>query len=309
MVSSRLYELLAESEAKPSGALQDLQAAVGAGTGVVDAIRGYQENKLGRTKLADIFGAQSDVATRFPNLRLKDLERKGLGDLLKLELENAPTDIVVPQFDPKTGQATGLANLGKQNKRTKVVQGPSINIWKGQELQQKRDEAYIAKLQKERDALAKQVGELTIDDVGIVAMPENQPRVDALRTRMDKLDRLILGGDDTGSTSPAQTPVPAATPSRPLEPVDLRKPKQSFSSPGFSDLSPTAPASAPAPVTMPAAQPAARPATRAKATAPMAQRAWEDIPADHKRESSKGKFFYDPDAKVWKNHDTGQVVK
>lgn len=116
MPSSRLFEMLAEAGAKPSGAFQDASAAMDAvNQGASSALK-YQKDKRLDTKLADLLGDSS-----YGDMRLRDVSDKssGLLELFKLKAENAPVDVNTTDYSDPSNPA--IKKIGTASRHSQFV--------------------------------------------------------------------------------------------------------------------------------------------------------------------------------------------
>lgn len=177
MPSSRLYEMLAEAGARPSGAFQDATAGITAANQVATSAYDYQKNKRLDTKLSQLLNDPS-----YGDMTLRDVSNKdsGLLELLKLKAENADVPLVAPTYD-ESGQPTGQANLGKVSKKSKIIQPSSITVTR-EGLEHRRNQDTINNFQEELKSVR-----AAKDKVSILGTPVNQNQYDALSAREDYL--------------------------------------------------------------------------------------------------------------------------
>lgn len=212
MPSSRLFELLAEAKAKPSGAFQGAMSAIDAGNKVAGSVYDYQRNKRMDTKLSAMLGD-----TSYGDMTLRDVADKnsGLFELLKLKAENLPVDVNAPTYDEK-GNPTGLVKIGTESKRSKIVQPTNVNIYRGKEFEHKVGQDRINNLQEEKKTLQNAKKYLALGNTGII--PEkNQAQYNALSEREqavdDQLERLGIRTKVPMKAPPTIKPSAPASPS------------------------------------------------------------------------------------------------
>lgn len=143
MPSSRMFEMLADSLARPSQPFLDTQAALGAANDVVGSVGKFQKEKRLGTKISDILGDGT-----YKGLTLRDLEGDGspLLKLMKLKDEMGPQDYITPHYD-ESGNVSGVDHLPPQKKGSKVIAPSTVNVYRGKEFEHKVSEDSIGHAQ------------------------------------------------------------------------------------------------------------------------------------------------------------------
>lgn len=222
MVSSRLFEMLADAYAKPSQPFRDTEAALGAANDVVGTAGKFQKEQRLGTKISDVLGDPT-----YGDLRLRDLEGEGspLLKLLKLKNEMGPEQIYAPN---DLENPTGLTSLGSVKKGSKVVMPSQVNLYRGKEFDHKVNEdevkhAQDALTQAEKDASASAPAGVVID---AVTNARATAQAKAARRRLVSLGHSEYAEPVAATNPPAPDlskqggqPAPAPAPGAPKDPV------------------------------------------------------------------------------------------
>lgn len=212
MADQRLFELLAQSLARPSQASRDFQAFADAGNETANSFKKFGDEEQGAQKVSDLLGGGPDRQKRYGNLRLRDTTKKeGLVDLLKQEEDNASTPSVSPHYD-NSGNVTGYDNLPPLTKHTKVIQPQTLNLYRGKEFDRNVGNDDITHTQAAYDRAKKDLEEAAPSgiDVGL-----NPGAADSAKRRMSAAARHLKASGVDGYVDPFETPTNTPPPQNP----------------------------------------------------------------------------------------------
>lgn len=230
MPSSRLYEMLAEAGAKPSGAFQDFTAAANAGNQVAQQVTNYKRS----SRLQQLMNDTKDPLER-EVINQAISEGKGLSDLFKIRMENAPVEDIAPEVDANGVPIPGkTVSYGFHSKKSRFHAPLVTNVYRGKEFEHKVSQDEITNLKDELKNIR-----LQKDKVSVLGTPVNEQEFSRLSARETYvLGQLANKGVrlDAPTAAPAQPKPSAAPQGQPQDPVAWLKANYKMDNPTPADI-------------------------------------------------------------------------